>query len=118
VPHKDPIARREYNKGRWGRMTNKQRRKNYDTRLQRMYAQRSAIATIKIESGCIDCGYNQNPIALDFDHTGKKLFNINTARASRSFTVLLDEIDKCEIRCANCHRIKTEERTLAQLRST
>jgi len=59
---------------------------------------------------CIDCGEN-NPVVLEFDHNGptKKIGSIsylaNTAK--RSWSVIKTEIDKCEVRCANCHRVKT-----------
>src|ERR1035438_1249037 len=29
---------------------------------------RSALQKIKMASGCVDCGYNLHPAALDFDH--------------------------------------------------
>lgn len=60
---------------------------------------------------CVDCG-NNNPIVLDFDHVrDKKHGNISRMKLdSISLDMIKKEIDKCEIRCANCHRIKTHER--------
>ena len=56
---------------------------------------------------CVDCG-EDDPIVLDFDHTsGKKLGVISHMLHERSKEALLKELDKCEIRCANCHRRKT-----------
>lgn len=57
---------------------------------------------------CIDCG-ESNPIVLDFDHSdpSKKLFNISSKKVFRDETPLMNEIQKCDVRCANCHRIKT-----------
>ena len=59
-------------------------------------------------SSCIDCGESDR-IVLEFDHVrGRKLFNISDARtAGYSLATIVQEIDKCEVRCANCHRIKT-----------
>jgi len=52
---------------------------------------------------CADCG-ETDPITLDFDHVkGAKKFAIPNGETYSWKTVLL-EIDKCEIRCANCHR--------------
>lgn len=59
--------------------------------------------------GCIDCGYNKHPAALDFDHVdGEKLFEVSKTMG-RSFAKMTAEIAKCVVRCSNCHRIKTFE---------
>lgn len=54
---------------------------------------------------CIDCGYNKCIEALEFDHTGhsKKEFTISGNHCI-SWDRLKVELDKCELRCANCHR--------------
>jgi len=71
---------------------------------------RSALAILKLEAGCADCGYNKHPEALDFDHVrGEKSFAIATGR-NYSLSRLLDEIDKCDVVCANCHRVRTADR--------
>jgi hypothetical protein len=60
---------------------------------------------------CIDCG-NGNIVVLDFDHvTDTKIANISRMVANgASFKTLLKEVLKCEVRCANCHRIVTHRR--------
>lgn len=81
----------------------------------RMTAKRRALVSeIKLERGCIDCGYNKHPAALDFDHKPgvEKVGDISQLILG-GFDVLMAEIEKCEVRCANCHRIKTTERRLA-----
>jgi hypothetical protein len=54
---------------------------------------------------CVDCGENDS-IVLEFDHVkGVKEFNIlKAARSGMGLTRLKQEMAKCEIRCANCHR--------------
>lgn len=68
---------------------------------------------IKLERGCADCGYRENAVALDFDHlpgTEKKYRVACMAGVSRA---LIDaEIAKCEVVCANCHRIRTANRLI------
>ena len=59
---------------------------------------------------CIECG-ETNPIVLDLDHrdpTEKhgSLADLTT-RKHWSVERILAEIAKCDVRCANCHRIKT-----------
>ena len=61
---------------------------------------------------CVDCG-EDNWIVLDFDHVrGKKKNNVKTMCGARcySWKTILKEIKKCEVRCANCHRIITHKR--------
>jgi hypothetical protein len=44
---------------------------------------------------------------MDFDHVrGRKLFNIGASLSTVSLVRLLKEIAKCEIVCANCHRLR------------
>jgi hypothetical protein len=64
---------------------------------------------IKVTRGCADCGYNADAVALDFDHArGEKEFAISMSK--RSVKTILDEVAKCDVVCANCHRIRTRER--------
>lgn len=57
----------------------------------------------------MDCGYNEHPAALDFDHIGDdKLFDVSKTMG-RSLEAIQAEIAKCVVRCSNCHRIKTFE---------
>lgn len=56
---------------------------------------------------CSDCGEN-DIIVLEFDHVrGVKSFNISTGIKRKSISALIEEIGKCDVRCANCHRKKT-----------
>jgi hypothetical protein len=49
---------------------------------------------------------------LEFDHLHSKDFNISdAARKGVSMKKLNAEIAKCEVRCSNCHRRKTYERS-------
>ena len=69
------------------------------------------VDKVKSNSGCVDCG-ETNPLVLDFDHVeGEKIMNISDmARTSYSRETIMREIDKCEVRCSNCHRIITHQR--------
>lgn len=58
---------------------------------------------------CTDCKNTYPYFVMDFDHIkGKKRFNISEATQKyRSIPRLMEEIAKCELVCANCHRIRT-----------
>lgn len=83
-----------------------------DYRHNRRSHVKKTLQDIKLKNGCADCGYKDSPYALDFDHLPEndKLFNISEARFSKSLSALLKEVEKCEVVCANCHRIRTAER--------
>lgn len=61
------------------------------------------------EQGCVDCG-EDDPLVLEFDHLKDKKFNITRGLRERSWEAVLDEIAKCEVVCANCHRRRTAKR--------
>lgn len=57
---------------------------------------------------CVDCGY-VDWRALEFDHVrGVKRSDVTTmVQNGLSWKTIQEEIDKCDVRCANCHRIRT-----------
>jgi hypothetical protein len=66
------------------------------------------ISKYKTDRGCVDCGYKAHPAALGFDHIDPKTKRFGIAKGlTYSMKVLLAEIAKCEIRCANCHMIRS-----------
>ncbi|KKN67795.1 hypothetical protein LCGC14_0458280 [marine sediment metagenome] len=59
---------------------------------------------------CVDCGLRFPPEAMDFDHVfGEKQFIISRGLTG-NFQRLQDEIAKCDVVCACCHRIRTRKR--------
>lgn len=59
----------------------------------------------------MDCGYNEHPAALDYDHRPdtSKCFNLGST-VTWSIARIDEEIAKCDVVCANCHRIRTFNR--------
>ena len=59
---------------------------------------------------CVDCG-EADLVVLEFDHVcGNKEADISKLMNQASIQKILEEIKKCEVRCANCHRRKTYQR--------
>ena len=60
------------------------------------------------DNPCIDCG-ESDPVVLQFDHRDEtqKLHNIGKMVRSSSLARMIEEIAKCDIRCANCHFKRT-----------
>ncbi len=77
-------------------------RTKYTTRNQRI------VYEYLSEHACVDCG-EDDIIVLDFDHVrGTKQASISSMISAPTSTVtLLAEMEKCDVRCANCHRRKT-----------
>jgi hypothetical protein len=67
---------------------------------------------IKLTRGCADCGWAEWPRGLDWDHVrGVKAGGVATLIANgRPLSEIEEEMAKCEVVCANCHRIRTVER--------
>ncbi len=67
------------------------------------------VRELKEKTPCKDCGKNYPFYVMHFDHLRDKKFNIGS-KNSISFNKLLNEINKCEIVCANCHAERTYKR--------
>ncbi|MCX6792628.1 MAG: hypothetical protein NTY12_01250 [Candidatus Falkowbacteria bacterium] len=55
---------------------------------------------------CSICNYNKCFQALEFHHmeSSKKDFGISASGYTRSWKAIKEELDKCILLCANCHR--------------
>ncbi len=61
---------------------------------------------------CMDCGKKYPPYVMDLDHRDPKdKINDVAAMVHWNFSIekIKKEIDKCDIVCANCHRIRTHK---------
>ena len=87
---------------------------NYNTR-KRSYRRAidKHIREYKESFGCIDCGEKYPYYMLDLDHiTNDKNFSVSDYRNHTTDIELIKlEIAKCEVVCANCHRIRTYQRS-------
>lgn len=109
MPYKDPEKRREAQR-KWNKTfyeKNKEQRARI-TKEERIKS-KEFIRNLKEGRPCTDCQVIYPHFVMDFDHVrGDKLFNIAEAANRRlSNNKILQEIAKCELVCANCHRIRT-----------
>ena len=74
------------------------------------YARNKAMLDELKANPCVDCGGKFPPEAMDFDHiNGEKVKQVS-ALLKHGKPKLLAEIAKCELVCANCHRVRTRAR--------
>lgn len=89
------------------------RRRHLDTlylrRRRRIDRHQQLITELKSQP-CADCGQVFPPYAMDFDHLGDKAELVSTLVYSSGTERLLAEVGKCEVVCANCHRMRTYRR--------
>lgn len=84
--------------------------KVYAAARKRQQELRDKVWAYKNDHKCVDCD-NSDPRVLEFDHLGDKEFNIaGMASDGYGWDRILKEIEKCEVVCANCHRIRTMTR--------
>lgn len=93
-----------------------QRKSIEQWRKKREKERRELLDAIKLSNGCVNCGYKEHAVALDFDHLNpsQKSFNISEYFARAPLDLLMKEIDKCQILCSNCHRVKTKQDLMIQ----
>lgn len=78
---------------------------------------KSFVDRYKLRYGCRVCGYRSHAIALDFHHinpTQKIRTVASMIRRSSGISSIKDEIRKCVLLCANCHRVQHSYELLAE----
>ena len=117
MPRKDPNARREYNR-EYQRIWYRKNRELHMGRVLRVTRRARERVQRYIDGQkrcpCVDCGGRFPPFLMDFDHVrGTKVTILAKLRSGRaSLSKIEAEIAKCEVVCANCHRIRTYLRRL------
>jgi hypothetical protein len=76
------------------------------------HEKRDRVRVIKETNPCSDCRGKFHFSAMDFDHvTGEKLGDVGTlVSKNANWDKIQEEIAKCELVCANCHRIRSWNR--------
>ena len=84
-------------------------RQTYEARWRRREIARTYVLELLASAACADCGL-RDPVVFEFDHlTSKREGVAQLVTHGYSLRVIIEEIEKCEIVCANCHRHRTAE---------
>ena len=108
MPFKDKTKAREYHRDyirRYVADPEKRARRN-KVANDRIRGVKDWLNAYKVEHGCVDCGYNEFPQALDIDHINGKTRNISSLKSIAAIEAEIARHD-CVVRCANCHRVKS-----------
>jgi hypothetical protein len=70
------------------------------------------VNEIKSKTPCKDCNQIFDPVCMDFDHIANDKFKSISTLCNNGYSkeIILEEINKCELVCACCHRIRTKNR--------
>lgn len=92
---------------------------NYKKQKERSLTRKNELIILK-GGKCFECGYDKNFAALEFHHLNpkEKDFPLDSRRLSNtSINKLIEEVNKCILLCANCHReIHNPEFTLENVK--
>lgn len=103
MPHKDPELARAWRRQWWANSPQMREKKNARSRAMRERIN-SLLREHKLAVGCDDCGYRAHHVALEFHHvSGDKQINLSFAK---SVAQAQREMEKCEVLCSNCHRVR------------
>ena len=115
MPYKDITKRKERHKKYMREIwypKNREKHIGYVDRIKKKIS--DFILDYKQNNKCTDCGFmgKEYPEVLEFDQIGNnKEFNISTFyQQTSNMDKVKKEIEKCELVCANCHRIRTFKR--------
>ena len=86
--------------------------------VSRPQARRVVVRSILLDRlrdvPCTDCGRRFPPYGMDFDHRDPtaKQYTVSRMIGRAGTARILDEVSKCDIVCANCHRARTYDRRM------
>jgi hypothetical protein len=86
-----------------GRGGKERQREVYRERKQRCIDYKGGV--------CATCGEMPHPSAMDFHHVDPSTKSFSIGFGSKSFDKIKEELDKCVMLCANCHRQLHAEET-------
>lgn len=88
-------------------------KRQYLDRNLRSYASRRELVIKAKLQPCVDCGIQYPYYVMDLDHREgvTKMFSLHKVHNATK-KAILQEIAKCDVVCANCHRERTHQRRM------
>jgi len=109
-----PVDRTVQARG-WRSANPERRREINHESIVRVRARNRAILTLAKAGPCMDCGRSFPKECMDLDHREGEVKKRGVGlMMGVSEAMLLAEIAKCDVVCANCHRIRTNARRIAR----
>lgn len=106
---------RTYHREHYHRSDNRKQQIRINNRSNILRLRELRDEILAASKGCQDCGIT-NILVLTFDHRDpkSKQFDIcNAILQGKSWKRIKEEIDKCDIVCANCHLLRTRKMWLS-----
>ena len=98
---------------RWYQRHKEEQKERVARNTERYEGTARAFITAAKDVPCTDCGGIFPPEAMDFDHVvDGKIANVSRLARSSNIRKVQEEIAKCEVVCACCHRIRTRLRLM------
>ncbi len=106
MPYTDIVKRRACHKRYYERNKGLYKQKNIKRRKELI----EFVISLK-QMPCADCGVQYPPYVMDFDHRDpkNKISTICMMASTHYYSKkkILEEVSKCDLVCANCHRTRT-----------
>jgi len=119
MPYKDPEKQKEAQARLSAAYYQKNKKKMKVRAKQYTYEHRERLKQFLIEiksAPCMDCGNSFPSCVMDFDHReGEEKNGCVSVMVNRALSLdrIKQEVSKCDLVCANCHRIRTSTRKQA-----
>lgn len=104
-----------------GRQNYKENKERYFKQAKKRDKELDELINSYKDKPCVDCGVKYPPYVMDLDHIdpSNKFLKLSTMRRRRmSFDKIKEELVKCEVVCANCHRERTNKQNPARYTKT
>ena len=106
MPYKDPQKQKEAQHKSYIKNLekNKEKNKNYRENV------RQYLKEQKEKNPCSDCKVFFPYYVMEYDHLHSKINSVSKIASTGTLRQVIEEIEKCELVCSNCHKVRTWKR--------